>query len=48
LISDHVHQHRLPRLDRTDHLWAPTTWAVLAERRSHPWARKRVESSRSA
>ena len=29
VISGHVHQYRLLRLDGTDHLWAPTTWAVL-------------------
>ena len=31
VISGHVHQYRLLRLDRTDHLWVPTTWAVLAD-----------------
>jgi hypothetical protein len=29
VMSGHVHQYRLLRLDRTDHLWVPTTWAVL-------------------
>ncbi len=28
-MSGHVHQYRLLRLDGTDHLWVPTTWAVL-------------------
>jgi len=32
IISGHVHQYRLLRLDGTDHLWVPTTWAVLPER----------------
>lgn len=31
VISGHVHQYRLLRLDGTDHLWAPTTWAVLPD-----------------
>jgi 3',5'-cyclic AMP phosphodiesterase CpdA len=31
VISGHVHQSRLLHLDGTDHLWAPTTWAVLPE-----------------
>jgi 3',5'-cyclic AMP phosphodiesterase CpdA len=29
VISGHVHQSRLLRLEGTDHLWVPTTWAVL-------------------
>jgi hypothetical protein len=29
VMSGHAHQYRLLRLDRTDHLWVPTTWAVL-------------------
>ena len=28
-MSGHVHQYRLLHLDGTDHLWVPTTWAVL-------------------
>jgi predicted phosphodiesterase len=32
VISGHVHQHRLLRLDGTDHLWVPSTWAVLPDR----------------
>jgi hypothetical protein len=31
VMSGHVHQYRLLRLDGTDHLWAPTTWAVLPD-----------------
>jgi hypothetical protein len=31
VMSGHVHQHRLLRLDGTDHLWVPTTWAVLPD-----------------
>ena len=31
VISGHVHQHRLLHLDGTDHLWVPTTWAVLPD-----------------
>jgi Calcineurin-like phosphoesterase len=31
VLSGHVHQYRLLRLDGTDHLWAPTTWAVLPD-----------------
>ncbi len=30
-ISGHVHQSRRLRLDRTDHVWVPTTWAVLPD-----------------
>lgn len=31
VISGHVHQYRLLRLPGTDHLWVPTTWAVLPD-----------------
>jgi 3',5'-cyclic AMP phosphodiesterase CpdA len=31
VMSGHVHQYRLLRLDGTDHLWIPTTWAVLPD-----------------
>lgn len=31
VLSGHVHQYRQLRLDGTDHLWAPTTWAVLPD-----------------
>ena len=32
VMSGHVHQYRRLRLDGTDHLWVPTTWAVLPDR----------------
>jgi 3',5'-cyclic-AMP phosphodiesterase len=31
VLSGHVHQCRLLPLDGTDHLWVPTTWAVLPD-----------------
>jgi 3',5'-cyclic-AMP phosphodiesterase len=31
VMSGHVHQYRLLHLDDTDHLWVPTTWAVLPD-----------------
>ena len=31
VLSGHVHQHRQLRLDGIDHLWVPTTWAVLPD-----------------
>jgi 3',5'-cyclic-AMP phosphodiesterase len=31
VMSGHVHQYRPLRLDGTDHLWVPTTWAVLPD-----------------
>jgi hypothetical protein len=31
-ISGHVHQSRELRVDGTDHIWVPTTWAVLPDR----------------
>jgi 3',5'-cyclic-AMP phosphodiesterase len=31
VASGHVHQSRRLRLDGTDHLWVPTTWAVLPD-----------------
>jgi 3',5'-cyclic AMP phosphodiesterase CpdA len=31
VLSGHVHQHRRLHLDGTDHLWVPTTWAVLPD-----------------
>jgi 3',5'-cyclic AMP phosphodiesterase CpdA len=31
IVSGHVHQYRLLRLDGTDHVWTPTTWAVLPD-----------------
>jgi 3',5'-cyclic AMP phosphodiesterase CpdA len=30
-VSGHVHQFRQLHLDGTDHLWVPTTWAVLPD-----------------
>lgn len=32
VASGHVHQFRMLRLDEADHLWVPTTWAVLPDR----------------
>ena len=32
VISGHVHQYRMLRLGGADHLWVPTTWAVLPDR----------------
>jgi hypothetical protein len=31
VMSGHVHQYRVLPLDGTDHLWVPTTWAVLPD-----------------
>jgi 3',5'-cyclic AMP phosphodiesterase CpdA len=31
VMSGHVHQYRVARFDGTDHLWVPTTWAVLPD-----------------
>ncbi len=31
VLSGHVHQHRRLHLDGVDHLWVPTTWAVLPD-----------------
>jgi hypothetical protein len=31
VMSGHVHQYRRLRLDGTDHMWVPTTWAVLPD-----------------
>ncbi len=31
VLSGHVHQYRLLHLEGTDHLWVPTTWAVLPD-----------------
>ncbi len=41
VISGHVHQYRLLQLDGTDHLWAPTTWAVLPDRVQPTFGAKR-------
>jgi predicted phosphodiesterase len=32
VISGHVHQFRMLGIDGADHLWVPTTWAVLPDR----------------
>ncbi len=37
IVSGHVHQYRLLRLEGTDHVWAPTTWAVLPMRCNRCW-----------
>jgi hypothetical protein len=31
VLSGHVHQRRQLRIDQTDHLWVPTTWATLPD-----------------
>jgi len=31
VLSGHVHQYRQLRIDGTEHVWAPTTWAVLPD-----------------
>ena len=31
VLSGHVHQYRMLTLGSTDHLWAPTAWAVLPD-----------------
>jgi hypothetical protein len=31
VMSGHVHQYRLLRLDGTDRLWGPTAWALLPD-----------------
>ena len=31
VLSGHVHQSRVLRVDGVTHLWAPTTWAVLPD-----------------
>ena len=31
VISGHVHQYRHLSVDGADHLWVPTTWAVLPD-----------------
>jgi len=41
VMSGHVHQYRLLRLDGTDHLWAPTTWAVLPDEAQPEFGAKR-------
>jgi 3',5'-cyclic AMP phosphodiesterase CpdA len=41
VASGHVHQFREQRLDSTDHLWVPTTWAVLPDGRQPVFGEKR-------
>lgn len=41
VMSGHVHQYRLLRLDGTDHLWVPTAWAVLPARSQPVFGAKR-------
>jgi 3',5'-cyclic AMP phosphodiesterase CpdA len=41
VVSGHVHQYRLLHLDGTDHLWAPTTWAVLPDHAQPAFGAKR-------
>ena len=31
IVSGHVHQSRQLRLDGVEHVWVPTTWAVLPD-----------------
>ena len=31
VLSGHIHQYRRQRLDGTDYLWVPTTWALLPD-----------------
>jgi 3',5'-cyclic AMP phosphodiesterase CpdA len=31
VLSGHVHQYRWIRIDSTEHVWAPSTWAVLPD-----------------
>ncbi len=40
-VSGHVHQSRELRLDRTAHVWAPTTWAVLPDHAQPVFGAKR-------
>ena len=41
VISGHVHQYRMLRLGGADHLWVPTTWAVLPDRVQPSFGKKR-------
>ena len=41
VMSGHVHQQRLHQLDGTDHLWAPTAWAVITDGAQRPVGTKR-------
>ena len=41
VMSGHVHQQRLLRRDGTEHLWAPTAWAVIPDGAQRPVGTKR-------
>jgi Icc protein len=41
VMSGHVHQRRLLHLGGTEHLWAPTAWAVIADGAQRPVGTKR-------
>lgn len=41
IVSGHVHQSRELRLDGSTHVWAPTTWAVLADHAQPVFGAKR-------
>jgi hypothetical protein len=41
IVSGHVHQSRQLGIDGTDHLWVPTTWAVLPDRAQRALGAKR-------
>jgi 3',5'-cyclic AMP phosphodiesterase CpdA len=41
VLSGHAHQYRRLRRNGTDHLWVPTTWAVLPEDRQPTLGAKR-------
>lgn len=41
VLSGHAHQYRQLRQDGTDHLWVPTTWAVLPDDRQPVLGAKR-------
>lgn len=40
-VSGHVHQSRQLRIDGTDHVWVPTSWAVLPDQKEPPLGAKR-------
>jgi 3',5'-cyclic-AMP phosphodiesterase len=41
VVSGHVHQHRVLRLDGAQHVWAPSTWAVLPDTVQPRFGKKR-------
>jgi 3',5'-cyclic AMP phosphodiesterase CpdA len=41
IVSGHVHQSRELRIGGTDHLWVPTTWAVLPDHAQQAHGTKR-------